>query len=473
MSNDNQYERVPDAKVRTNRGPVLTRVIGSFAGWGLFFTAAVGALAFWAWGVFTTEGPLTAAKVITLNDGASRTEIAQTLEDQGIITDARVMSAASLINSFRGGTLKPGEYEFQPGTPMAGVFNAISSGKVLTYKLTVPEGWTSQMALERVNSNEVLTGPPVTVLQEGAVIADTQVFRRGMTRAKLVEDMQGAQARLVDQIWAKRPADTILKSKEEMVTLASIVEKETGQPEERARVAAVFLNRLKKGMRLQSDPTIIYGIAGGAGKLDRALTRADIDTKTLYNTYQIDGLPPGPIAVPGMASMEAVVAPAVTEDLFFVADGTGGHAFAVTLDEHNANVKKWREGQKNGIQLPGEEAAVDAAPTLEVVQTPLPEVIPVQEAAPVAADQPIEDAAKTAENVQIVPAPAEGDGTSQPAVAAPKPTQPPPLPVQKKPRPVAVASATAEVATVELKPGTVVKIGEKLVPIPRLKVARP
>ena len=353
---------------------------------------------------------------------------------------------------------------------MAGVLNAISAGRTLAYKLTIPEGWTSQMALARVNSNEVLTGPPVDAVPEGALIADTQVFRRGMSRAKLVEDMQAHQSQLIDEVWAKHAADSILKSKEEMVTLASIVEKETGKPDERPRVAAVFLNRLRKGMRLQSDPTIIYGIVGGAGKLERSLTRADIATQTLYNTYQIDGLPPGPIAVPGRASMEAVVAPAVTQDLYFVADGTGGHAFAATLEAHNDNVKRWRAGQKNGIQLPGEEPAVAPAPTTEVEQTPLPDVTtPLAEPAD---DQLVDEAAKTAEKVQTVPVPVDGDGAAQPAEAAPKPAQPPPLPVQKKAKPVVVASAT-EPAKVVLKPGSVVKIGDKLVPIPRLKIARP
>jgi UPF0755 protein len=470
VSNDNQIERVPDAVVAKNRGSALTRVIGSFVSWGMFFAIAVGALAFWAWGIFTSEGPLQAAKTIVVKEGQSRSEIAQVLEDQGIISDARVMNAASLVNEFRGGTLRPGEYEFQPGTPMAGVLNAIAFGRMVTYKLTIPEGWTSDMALQRVNTNDVLTGPPVSALPEAALIADTQVFRRGMTRAKLVEDMQAAQTKLVDEIWAKHAADSVLKSKEDMVTLASIVEKETAKPDERPLVAAVFLNRLKKNMRLQSDPTIIYGIAGGAGKLDRSLTRADIDAKTAYNTYQIDGLPPGPIAVPGRASMEAVVAPAQTQDIYFVADGTGGHAFAATLDEHNANVKKWRAGQKNGIQLPGDESAVELSPAPDVQQTPLPEV-----KIPDPADKPIEEAAKTAEKVQVVPPPAEGGGAEQPVVAAPKPTEPPPLPVQKKPKPVAVAAAGTETepAKLVLKPGTVVKIGEKLVPIPRLKIARP
>jgi UPF0755 protein len=472
VSNDNQYERVPDAVVPKNRGSAFARVIGSFIVWSMFFVIALGAVAFWAWGVFTSQGPLTEAKIIMLKDGASRTEIAQTLEDQGVISDARVMSAASLINGFRGGNLKPGEYEFQPGVPMAGVLNAISAGRTLSYKLTIPEGWTSQMALERLNSNEVLTGPPVDAVPEGALIADTQVFRRGMTRAKLVEDMRQHQAELVDEIWARRPTDSILKTKEEMVTLASIVEKETGKPDERPRVAAVFLNRLKKGMRLQSDPTIIYGLAGGAGKLERSLTRADIASQTPYNTYQIDGLPPGPIAVPGRASMEAVVAPAATQDIYFVADGTGGHAFAATLEEHNDNVKRWRAGQKNGIQLPGEEPVIAPAPTNEVEQTPLPDV--TTPLAQPAGDPLVDEAAKTAEKVQGVPAPVEGDGTTQPVVAAPKAAEPPPLPVQKKPKPVEVAtSAAPPAAKPVLKPGSVVKIGDKMVPIPRLKIARP
>jgi UPF0755 protein len=486
VSNDNDFERVPDAFLPKQRAPALTRVLGSLAGWGMFFALTLGGLGFWAWGQFTSDGPLTQAKVVTIKEGSSRSDIAKLLQDEGVITDARVLNAATLVNGFRGGSLRPGEYEFQPNTSMAGVLNAISNGKVLTYKLTIPEGWTSQMALERVNSNEVLTGPAVTSVPEGAVIADTQVFRRGMTREKLVQDMQDAQSKLVEEMWAKRAADTVLKSKEEMVVLASIVEKETGKPQERPHVAGVFLNRLKKGMKLQSDPTIIYGIAGGAGKLDRALTRADIDGQTAYNTYQIDGLPPGPIAVPGRASLEAVVAPMQTDDLYFVADGTGGHAFAATLEAHNENVKKWRELQKqNGIQLPGEEPAVteDPAAANEVQQTPLPEVqnkpAEPEVAEPANNDQPIAEAEKDVKKAQGVPQPAEGEGAAQPVVAEPKAAEPPPLPVQKKPKPAVVAEAQPQTPVVEeakkpeLKPGSVIKIGAKLVPIPLLKKAKP
>jgi UPF0755 protein len=467
LSNDNLFDRVPDAVLPKQRAPVFARVIGSLVGWALFFLLAMGGLVFWAWGEFTASGPLKQAQVITLAEGASRTDITKQLQDQGIISDARVMNAVSLAYSLRGSSLKHGEYEFQPGATMANVLSVIAAGRVMTYKLTVPEGWTSQMALQRVNSNDVLTGEPVASLPEAVVIADTQVFRRGMTRAKLVQDMQAAQNKLLDEVWAKRAADSVLKSKEEMVTLASIVEKETAKADERPKVAAVFLNRLKKGMRLQSDPTIVYGLVGGAGKLERALTRADIESKTPYNTYQIDGLPPGPIATPGRAALEAVVMPAETQDLFFVADGTGGHAFAATLQAHNDNVKRWRDLQRNGIQLPGDAGDLTEPPDNTVEQTPLPAL----ENAPVTVDDPaINEAAANAKKLNTVPDPAEGEAANQPIIAAPKAAEPPPLPVQKKTKPAVDATETTKAAP---KPGSVVKVNGKLVPIPRLKKAKP
>ena len=171
---------------------------------------------------------------------------------------------------------------------------------------------------------------------------ETYVFRRGLTRQKMLDDMQAAQAKMLDELWKARAVSDTVKTKEQAVTLASIVEKETAIPEERPLIASVFHNRLKQGMRLQSDPTIIYGLVGGKGKLDRGLTKDDVASDTAYNTYRIDGLPPGPIANPGRASLEAVLNPPDTGYLYFVADGSGGHAFAKTLEEHNANVAKWR-----------------------------------------------------------------------------------------------------------------------------------
>jgi UPF0755 protein len=389
--------------------------------------------------------------------------------------------------------VRPGEYEIPARAPMSEVLDIILSGRVLTYKLTIPEGWTSDMAVARINGSDVLSGDPVTAPSEGVLIADTQVFHRGMTRAKLLQDMEDKQAKLVDEIWAKHKADSPLTSKEQMVTLASIVEKETGKADERPKVAAVFLNRLKKGMRLQSDPTIIYGLIGGKGKLDRALKRADIDSNTAYNTYQIDGLPPGPIATPGRAALEAVVTPDATDAIYFVADGTGGHAFATTLDEHNANVKKWRDAVKAGILLPeGNNGTVSPDPNMiapEVVQPPLPagDDVTAGDAAdtPVLDDGAVAEAAATKDQTQGVPAPKEGDA-AQVVDAKPVAAQPPPLPVEKK-TVVAAVEPAAEVPAVDapaatapamdnpvvLKPGTVVKVGAQLVPIPRLKPAKP
>lgn len=489
MTNDNTPIRVPDPVLPKHRRSAFARVLGTLFALVFVVGVLVAVAATWAWTEYTGPGPLMDKKIINLEPGLGRTEIAQALQDQGIISDARLMNAASLANTLRGASLKPGEYEFQPHVSMAEVMNAIAAGRVVTYKLTVPEGWTSQMALARVNENDVLAGDPVSGVAEGAIMADTFVFRRGMTRQKLVEDMQSAQAKLVDEIWAKRPADSPLKTKEDMVTLASIVEKETAKPEERPRVAAVFLNRLKQGMRLQSDPTIIYGIVGGAGKLDRALTRADIDGKTPYNTYQISGLPPGPIANPGRAALEAVVAPAATNDLYFVADGTGGHAFAATLEEHNANVKRWREAQRNGIELPGTDqpaaAPADAPPAADIVQAPLPAV----ETPP--ADAGTAPATDQAPQPQDIPASQEeASGTANSGPPAPLPAEPPPLPALKKPKPAAPAAepsvaaaadapadaspqAAPAPAAVKLQPGTVVKLGERFVPIPVLKKKKP
>jgi UPF0755 protein len=483
MSMDQDFDRVPDAVIAKRRRPALTRVIGSLAIWSLLLVFGAAVLLGWGWSQFTAQGPLAENKVVIVPDGASRTEISKLLQDSGVISDARVMNGASVIFSTWGAHLRPGEYEFLSGSSMASVFDIISKGRVLTYKLTVPEGWTTQMALARINENDVLVGDPIelTDLSEGALIADTMVFRRGKTRQQMVEDMKAAQDKLLDEVWAKKPADSPLKSKTELLALASIVEKETGKPEERAEVAAVFLNRINAGMRLQSDPTIIYGIVGGAGKLDRPLTKADIAGVTPYNTYQIDGLPPGPIASPGRASLEAVVAPAVSKNLFFVADGTGGHAFAETLEQHNANVKKWREVERNGILLPEEatapETATPASPETPaatgnelpaVAETPAPEA----GTPPAVVDSAVEEAAKTQQASQTVPKPAETP-PAETAEAKPKPATPPPLPVEKKPKPVAAAATPAAVEQVVFVPGQTVTFDGRAIPVPKLKVKKP
>ena len=201
---------------------------------------------------------------------------------------------------------------------------------------------------------------PETPPAEGMLVADTQKFSRGMARTELIKSMEAQQQAVIDETWANRSSDLPLKDINEFVTLASIVEKETAVPNERSRVAGVFINRLRKGMKLQSDPTIIYGLFGGEGKpSDRPIYRSDIDKPTPYNTYQIVGLPPGPIAIPGRAALEAVANPSVTDDLYFVADGSGGHVFAKTLAEHNENVRRWRDVERQRAEEAA-KAAQDA-----------------------------------------------------------------------------------------------------------------
>jgi UPF0755 protein len=259
----------------------------------------------------------------------------------------------------KGGVLKAGEYEIKAHASMRDIMELLESGKSVLASLTIPEGLTVEQAFQRIAEHEALTGDmPAEIPPEGSLIADTQRFTRGATRQQIVDKMLADQKRLVESIWNRRVSGLPIADINEFVTLASIVEKETGVADERSRVAAVFINRLNKGMRLQSDPTILYGLFGGKGRpADRPIFQSDIDKPTPYNTYVINGLPPGPIANPGRESLEAVANPSKTEDLYFVADGTGGHVFAATLEEHNENVARWRAVQKKQA----EEAAKAAA----------------------------------------------------------------------------------------------------------------
>jgi UPF0755 protein len=227
--------------------------------------------------------------------------------------------------------------------------------------LTIPEGLSSQQIIARVMASDVLTGEVEAIPEEGTLLPETYKFTRGMTRQQIIDQMRTAHARTVEEIWNRRVPELPIKTQKEFVTLASIVEKETGKADERPHVASVFINRLRQNIRLQSDPTIIYGLFGGQGKpSDRPIYRSDLEKETPYNTYIIDGLPPGPIANPGRAALEAVANPSRTIDLYFVADGTGGHVFAETLDEHNRNVQRWRQIEK-ARNAAAEEAAKKAA----------------------------------------------------------------------------------------------------------------
>jgi UPF0755 protein len=296
---------------------------------------------------FNEAGPSTKPAVFVVKPKTGVNEIANGLEDQGLISDARVFAFG--VRAYGNAkTLKAGEYQIEPRASMHQIMDLLKSGKSILYSLTIPEGLTVEQAFERIAGDKVLTGDmPAELPPEGSLAADTQRFTRGTSRKEVIAKMAAEQKALVRSIWDKRDPDLPLKSSKEMVILASIVEKETGKPEERPHVAAVFLNRLKKGMRLQSDPTIIYGLFGGKGRpSDRPIYQSDMEKPTPYNTYVIKGLPPTPIDNPGRAALEAVAHPVKTDDLYFVADGTGGHVFSATLAEHNKNVARWRQIQK-------------------------------------------------------------------------------------------------------------------------------
>ncbi|PWJ85215.1 UPF0755 protein [Pseudaminobacter salicylatoxidans] len=307
---------------------------------------------------FEGRGPTMVDQTFLVKPNTGVQDIADQLERRGLISDSRIFRLG--VRAYgNDSALKAGEYEIKAGASMHEVMELLKSGKSVMYSLTIPEGLTVEQAFERIAHHEALSGDmPAAQPAEGSLATDTQRFTRGATRQSIIDKMLAHQKQMVDDIWARRAPDLPLADINEFVTLASIVEKETGRADERPRVAAVFLNRLKKKMRLQSDPTIIYGLFGGKGRpADRPIYQSDIDKPTAYNTYQINGLPPTPIANPGRAALEAVANPSQTDELYFVADGTGGHVFAKTLDEHNQNVARWRAVQKKQA----EEAAKAAA----------------------------------------------------------------------------------------------------------------
>lgn len=288
-------------------------------------------------------------KIVVIARGAAVSTIGIHLQEEGVIRSASLFRLAKEIYG-RGG-LKAGEYEIPAKASMADVLRAMAAGKVLFHGVTIPEGATSAAAIALVRANAVLTGETPAVPSEGAILPETYTVERGMTRAEVVAQMLAARERLLLDLWANRAPDLPFETPEQALILASIVEKETGLASERPQVAAVFVNRLRKGMRLESDPTIIYGLTRGV-PLGRGLRRSEIDQRNPYNTYQIAGLPPGPISNPGRAAIEAVLDPPQSDALFFVADGTGGHVFAASYKEHERNVAKWREIERQRALLP-------------------------------------------------------------------------------------------------------------------------
>jgi UPF0755 protein len=313
---------------------------------------------------FDRPGPLTTSAVVVIPKGEGVSGIAERLERDGVIADRRVFVTTILyFNYFKGkASLKAGEYEFRKYASMRQVVDTLVEGKSIDHKVSFAEGLSSEQIVERLRAEPDLHGEIAEIPAEGTLLPDTYKFGLDDTRQDIIDRMLNAQAKFLANVWEDRDPDIVVKTREEALILASIVEKETSRADERPRIASVFQNRLKKNMRLQSDPTIIYGLVGGKGPLGRPIQQDEIDRETAYNTYKINGLPPSPIANPGRAAIEAVLKPAKTKDLYFVADGSGGHVFAPNLEEHNKNVARWRQIERvQREQAARAEAAANAA----------------------------------------------------------------------------------------------------------------
>ncbi|UYO38117.1 endolytic transglycosylase MltG [Rhodopseudomonas palustris] len=325
-------------------------------------------------------GPLAQDKVVNIPQRAGLDDIAQILKREGVIEDGWLVFAGGVMALRARTELKPGEYLFQKSASLRDVIGTIVEGKVVQHAVTIPEGLTSEQIVERLSDNPIFTGSIREIPREGTLLPETYKFPRGTPREQVIHRLQQAQKRVLSEIWERRSQDLPIKTPEQLVTLASLVEKETGKPDERTRVAAVFVNRLQKKMRLQSDPTIIYGLVGGKGTLGRPIKRSEITQPSPYNTYVIDGLPPGPIANPGRASLEAAANPARTRDLYFVADGSGGHAFSDNYEVHQKNVGKLRAQEKqlqnDTVEPPEETPPAAAAPATEPAADPAASAAP-------------------------------------------------------------------------------------------------
>jgi UPF0755 protein len=305
-----------------------------------------GGAAYWGFTKFQEPGPAAADTTVVIEHGLGVRAIADKLADAGVITEPLVFAAGVRVYGEER-PLQAGEYLFPARLSMRQIMEQMIAGGTIIHRLTIPEGLTSAEIVALVAAAPDLDGsPPAATPADGSLLPETYFFSRGETRAHLLERMRKGMKDALAELWPARDGAVALKSAAEAVILASIVEKETGRAAERPHVASVFFNRLAQGMPLQSDPTVIYALTGGKGPLARALTKADLKIADPYNTYVNPGLPPGPIANPGRASLKAVLHPDSTKDFYFVADGSGGHAFAATLEEHNKNVAAWRQQQK-------------------------------------------------------------------------------------------------------------------------------
>jgi UPF0755 protein len=303
----------------------------------------------WAWDAYKAKGPLQAETALIVPKGAGVQEIARLLQDGGVIENPHLFVLGARYTEMAR-RMRAGEFAFAPGISMKEAVKHLVEGETVKRRLTVPEGLLTREIIALVAAADGMTGKIEAPEPEGAYLPETYFYSYGDSRAAVLARMTAAMNEAVATAWAQRHPEIALKSPREALVLASIIEKETGVAAERARVSAVFHNRLRRRMRLQSDPTVAYAVTGGGVSLGRPLTRADLEADSPYNTYRVAGLPPGPIANPGRASLIAAVQPLETQEYYFVADGQGGHVFSRTLREHNVNVAKWRRIQRERAQ---------------------------------------------------------------------------------------------------------------------------
>lgn len=401
-------------------------VIVSLIGVGVFFYVERQIVA---------PGPLLEEKVVNIGGGS--TEVIEQLERDGVV-DKPFLLALYLHLTGKASKLKKGEYLFRTEISLKDVVAVLVEGKPLLHSVTIPEGRTSKQIVEILMGEDALVGEIPVTPKEGSLLPETYKVERGMSRAQLLDRMAQDFDKLVKEAWERRAPNLPLSSPQELVILASIVEKETGKADERPRIAGVFINRLNRGMKLQSDPTIIYGLVGGVGTLGRPISRADINAVNTYNTYVVPALPSGPICNPGRDALEAVANPSKTRELYFVADGTGAHVFAETYEQHKRNVARWRQieaGRNDKFDEADDAVPTAADPPKETLAPPAQAPAAVAPAPVVPAPKPVPPAAKPgqAKPGQAKQAPAapvtKQTPPAKPAVAAPKP--PPKAP--KKP----------------------------------------
>ncbi|WP_417821794.1 endolytic transglycosylase MltG [Terasakiella sp.] len=337
----------PQSKSKKNEPKSSFKKVSAFlVGLIVVVVFAGSGFSYWLAKNFTRSWVLTQEKVVIVPQGSGVASIAQLLEKEGVINNALVFRIVLRFNQLDK-QLKAGEYLFPARVTPKQVTRILEEGKTVLHRFTVAEGLTSVEVVAQLNAQDGLDGQVTHIPAEGSLLPETYSYHRGMARAAVLSHMQETMIKTLDELWENRQEGLPFKTKEEALILASIVEKETGIRAERALVAGVFINRLKKRMRLQTDPTVVYGMTMGQEPLGRPLSRKDLKTPTPYNTYTNYGLPPGPICNPGRASIEAVLNPDQTDALYFVADGTGGHAFAKTLAEHNRNVAQWRRIERS------------------------------------------------------------------------------------------------------------------------------